>query len=570
MWGILLCSRAIAQLQPDSFELAALNEEPRDRDPGELLQRLQAEALREPRLRSERARAWREFTGSAARPLPEFGPQAEAETIRFYEWYLLERPSEVLGTTVLDALAPELLHELHESLAGVFLVEVAGGGEARLRDLQDRAKYDLALHGHRLEVGDLLVGRLYPERDGRYAVSAGAGVSRDARELAAAFERDYHNLTPQRRLAQAEIERIWFQQGPDVAGATRPIEHLEAELATLLTAAGRDPDEAESLLVALRAEARPGRVVGPFLEQLAFDSEVDLTHARDLLLEIWQHYQTRLAAAAEEPPPAARPPAAGKPLGAALAERLEEGLRNHEDLEALFDEIDRTLGDDDEPDLDDADAEDDEDGDGIEALEAAEGDLASLIQEFLWETGRDQGPDAAILAGFHDQQRTSPTPVLDLEQIGGSDLVRFLVQIYLARPAGARVQAVQAAWDTLRRFYEWAEETQGYALRPAVAEAQQAWIDQLDRVHRAGVALAGERPPGRSPGDLLRVTAVAPDHFEVAGGPRQEQWEVPLRAPGLRAGDLLVAGVRRGTHGEPEIDGIAVVLPGAVESLFGG
>jgi hypothetical protein len=284
---------------------------------------------------------------------------------------------------------------------------------------------------------------------------------------------------------------------------------------------------------------------------------------QELLLGIWNHHHAG-GGAKPAPPPAApkRRAGGGEPLGAELARRIEEGIRNGEDLEALFDEISDAVGGD-----DDADDEEDEAEPGPEP--AFEGDLGALIHEYLWETGIEDSADAATLQRFLTSQRTAPTPALDLERIPGSDLVRFLLQVYLEHPPRERVAAVRAMHDTLQRFYRWAEQTQGYDLGAAISEVQATWIDELDRVHGATVALAALPPvAGRRP-ELLRVSALLPEGIELTATTGGEPWLIPRHAPGLRVGDLVLGTLRTPPGHAAEVDSIVLVLPAAVEPLFG-
>src|SRR5262245_50396327 len=109
------------------------------------------------------------------------GPGAER---RHLEWFLLERPSETLGSVPVQAWqlgldevrasAGELKASFLQSLAGAFEVTSIVSGEGLwVRDLFTQGEHPVAEAGAlgTIEAGDLLVGRLFPAGGGTFLLS---------------------------------------------------------------------------------------------------------------------------------------------------------------------------------------------------------------------------------------------------------------------------------------------------------------------------------------------------------------------------------------------------------------
>jgi hypothetical protein len=120
--------------------------------------------------------------------------------------------------------------------------------------------------------------------------------------------------------------------------------------------------------------------------------------------------------------------------------RLDQGLAAHEDLEQLFADVEGMLG------AAAADGDDD-DGDG-----AAEGDLAPLITEYLWERGHAaETAPARVLAELLAQQRSLPVPGVYLEAIPARDFSRLLLQVYLGSTSSRRWPSASGRWPNRSR-----------------------------------------------------------------------------------------------------------------------
>lgn len=522
----------------------------------------------EPRLAAEVLRARRQFFGTGAGGAAGRGDDAAEH--RFVEWFLLERESETLGA-VPCSVPPfaEAATALQGSMAGVFLVQSSGPTGVFARDLQDDAVVELAVAGVTMAPGDLLVGRLYPTAGERWLPSVAAPLLRPGRDLAAAFGHDLDRLGLERRLQQIELEHLLLRRSGSAAPADDapqqpPLEHLEADLERLLLAA-RARHSATAISQQLAQVERPGQVVGPLLDQLAFETDVDLDRVRQILLEIWNaHRGGALGGTAVRPSAGAvsRPP--GETLGERLARTLDEGLQQKRDVGELFAQLESMAGiDGDQDDDDPAEADEvdevDEFDDGADDEENDGGDLAPLIEEYLWETGRDDTAAAPPLRLFGELQKNAPVPRTDLERIEGSDLMRLLLHVYLRALPARRAADVREAFAELGRFYDWVAATQEIERRDVLQECRGALLDQLDRLQTAGEQLSSEARPERAPG-VLQVEDVGPAGFGVRDDDGGHHWLAasPAAVRCLRVGDLVLGAL-----------GPAPAAPGAGRALAG-
>lgn len=546
-----------------------------------LLRDLLAKVEEDPGLAAELARARREFFGAdQAEYLARGTSKADRDRMdaaanRFAEWFLLERESDVLGEVPVRALAERMgrgdeAEDLEASVAGVFVVDRVAGGEVRVRDLQDERSYDLeGVRAATVSVGDVLVGRLFPLASGAYLPSQACVVEPRGRELAEAFRQDLVRLGLQRRLNQAELERVMVQSlAQQRAQPFRALERVEADLDAFLRHAGRSPQDIRRLLEALAAAERPAVVMGPLLEELAFDTNVDLELARRLLLEAWNAYHARGRAPAPAPrpaPPEPDPPiaGAGPTLGSDVAARIERGLARGQDVEDVFAEVEGMLG---------VDPSEDEDEDAAALDPFTIGDLEPLVYEYLWETATEDTAGGRALRRLVEMQHEAPVPKTNLEYLEAEDLTRFLLQVYLQSPPEQRHAAVAAAHDTLHSFFAWGEATQDFRLQPTLQECDRAFYDHVERLAAASLALsstvrprAGERP------QLFRVLAVGDTGTEVLLIQSEENLLLPGPA-GLAArlhpGDLLLGLLDRSGKA-PRLHGMVVAMPGSVERMLG-
>ncbi len=552
-----------------------------------------ARALAEdPRLHAEVLRARREFFGGDATPGPALRGAADTAEHRFAEWFGLERESETLGVVPCE-VSPfaEVASDIAGSVAGVYLVLGGADGTVQARDLQDDSVLDLGVPAGSLVLGDMLVGRLFPQHGDEWTPSTAAAIFRPGQDLAEAFRRDVRRLGLDRRLQQVELEHLLLRrtdQGPSpTSGGPRhlPLEHLEAELDKLLKA-GRSTVTATAVSARLELASRPGPVMGPLLEELAFASNVDLDVCRQLLLQIWNSYHSEQASTVEvASAPSSEPP--GETLGERLVRTLDEGLRCKRDVEELFAQIERMAGlepgtsDEDEnphdaedADADAEDAEEDEEQAFGEERDGSTGDLDPLVQEYLWETGRDRDAAAAPLRLWVELQSNSALPHTDLEFVTGTDLMRLLLHVYLAALPTERAAAVQSAFAEVQRFYAWAASIQEIDLRDVLAECQGPLLEHVERLQAAGLALSTATPTKTRPG-ILQIDDLGPQGFGVSDDDGGHHW---LIASGtalacLRVGDLVLGALAPATASGAStkgrsLVGLVVVLPVDARALM--
>jgi hypothetical protein len=547
----------------------------------------------EPRLLAEIQRARRDFFGNkAGRADP--GPAADASEHRFAEWFALERECDTLGgvPAELPRYAAEA-QDLGGSLVGVFLVTVVTKVGVTGKDLQDGEAIDLRVPADSLRVGDLLVGRLYPAATGAFVPSTAASVFRPGAELAQAFQRDMQRIELERRLWQIEIEHLMLRRPDQAKSPTSdneppvPLEHLEADLERLLQTADSELSAA-AISQQLADTARAGQVMGPLLDELAFDTDIDLDAVRKLLLQIWNaHHDEPPAAAAPTSEPDSHPGPPGETLGERLVRTLDEGLQQKRDVGELFAQLERMAGiepdaaeddllaagadgDDDEERDEIVAASDEDDGDGVAEADGDEfsGDLLPLVEEFLWETEQGERPMAATLRAFAALPGNAPVPHTDLEGLTAGDVMRFLLHVYLGAAADERARAVVAAHRCVTEFFGWAEATQEVALQPVLAACQGQLLEQVQRLETAGLLLSTAKQAGLRPG-ILQVDEVGPDGFGVRDDHGEDHW-VGAPTPALRElrpGDLLLAAMQPGPKGR-QLAGPVIVLPADARALM--
>lgn len=538
-----------------------------------------AELASDPAMAAELTRARREFLGGAP-----VRPDSAADA-RFCEWFVTERDSDVLGdipARVVGGVPEDVREALLDSVCGLFLVAGAGH-EVRLRDVITDDDLNMPADP-RLALGDVLMGRLYPVDDGLVSPSPLVTVIRDGAALVEAVRSDLARADLARRLSQAEVEAVLHLGTPEAAarGAqdaaaepeddvaeedSLPPEHYEERLAELLG----DPDEldvtAADISRALAASPNSaGAVIGPLLEQFAFETAADLGVLHQTLVELWNAHRkaphTTKAVPTPEPTRQAQrddiDDLDGPGLGAAIARRLEQGAAAHEDVEKLFGDIESVLGAEDED-------EDDDD------WNRPDGDLDPLVTEFLWERDHAAGSAAAtVLAAFLEQQNALPVPGVYLEAITPNEIARFLLQTYLSTPPGQRAARVGATFAVLSEFFVWAEDTQEYALTATIETCRREVAEPLSRTARASLALstATEVVAGRR-AQVHRVLRIEAGEVEVVGDNDAPVWlDLQDAASMLRVGDILLAGLEPNGHGGAQVDGLAVVLPAGASSLI--
>jgi len=539
------------------------------------VERLADRLASDPHLRTEMQRARREFF-----PTPTAGAGSTAE-LRFREWFVCERESELLGAVPLTLpIAGDDADDLADSQAGLWLVQHAADGAASGRDLQDDTVVDFVVPPGTLQAGDLVVGRLFAMGAGRCVPSIAAAIFRPGAELAQAFARDLERLQLDRRLLQVELEHLLLQRPGQVARqqtegpTTPPLEHLEADLEALLRRTTTELDGAE-LSQRLAVAVRPGSVIGPVLDELAFDTDVDLDAVRALLLQIWNAHHPEEASVVDAAPEPSTAP--GESLGERLARTLDEGLAQKRDVGDLFAQLERMAGiepeADDEADRDDGVGEDEAAATGRvghDDQEEPTGNLVPLVEEYLWETERVDDPAAGPLRLFARLQQNAAVPHADLEAITPTDILRSLLHIYLGAPPDQRAAAVRFAFTQLRAFCAWAETTQELQLGGVLDGVRGALLEQLDRLQAAGQALSTPAAAGTRAG-IVTIDEIGSDGFGASDDDGDDHWlaVAPQALAWLRVGDLVLGALQPARTGVREtLAGLVVVLPADARSLI--
>jgi hypothetical protein len=498
----------------------------------EALEALLEQALAIPACRDEHRRARISFADGRA-------PAASLDR-RADEWFLLERHSQALGGVPIElalhgglALHGELaLGEGHrEALAallgsqnGIFEVSgVEAGQGVWVRDLLTGGEYalDEPLGSRSLENGDLLAGRLFPVGDGLHRVSRAAGVFRSA-PLREALRRDLERARSMRRgllrLAGPELERMLFEPSSAEEGA-----RCLAEARQVL--AGLPEPEVEAIFERLRREPFDGRVLpgasdvlGDVLSELAFDTSVDLEAARAALLALWPHLGNEGGNSGSGEPEAVNGVGDAAPRRPSPREAMaafDRGRREGRDLEELFRELERDL----ELDPDPAEV-------GDEAREPADderapdfpGVVGAVVEEYLWELGRERGAEAQRERALLGRLSTFAAPIGLFEELDGPALSLFAAVWLPERGELSGADEARALLAALRDFCAWVETAHEVPLAAAYAEHVAPLEEALPRIAEANRLLAraphaADRAADRAA--WFAITAVAPGHLAL-------------------------------------------------------
>ncbi len=482
-------------------------------------------------------------------------PTDPARAERFLEWFLLEREgSGGNGAPVRRWLAagcggfdePGIVESLCRSFCGVFRVEALGGDRIECRDALQRGTVTILLPrtAHRAVVGDTLVGRLFP-------VGEGLWMATDSIELfrGDAIYKAYETETLARKakggpdtplsMSGLEIEKLLGLSGhTEVKGVLE----LERELGEFL---GDSPElpTVEELSAALREVESPGRVLGPFLEALAFHTKLDIGEGQRLGLELWNAHRS---AAPERRPGAAResdrapqpPPRTGRgddpDLGPRLLAELEAGEARGEEKASLFARLERMAG------L----APEAEDPLGavprrIEWRTEEAGNLLPLYEEWVWEGEREgtRGSEACR-SWIAEARKAGAEAIEDLDRSRAAEAFRVLA---LSRGPGAMADIA----GEVSRFARWLVDTQELRAPFPLDEVGEALRGDFLRIHALREAL--ERGSFYEDSEALRASP--PRSWRVRGRSENgEEWLLDAgghraRLPGfldLAVGDLCL------------------------------
>ncbi|MEZ5989602.1 MAG: hypothetical protein R3F30_10825 [Planctomycetota bacterium] len=478
---------------------------------------------------------------------PEAGPDRDRAAQRFLEWFALERrvgqgagaPVHAflaLGCPGLDQDAVASVHALADSFVGVFRVDELDAEALEVEDTvtQERFQVRLPRGDRRPEAGDTLIGRLapVPGEPGWFATDA---VERlPGNELYTALRDDAERARLEQgldrlpALTQLEVERLlWARPG---AEAPQTVAALERELAALLAGAeGAELPSPAEVRAAFAAAETPGQVIGPLLELLAFHTDVDLDRARRVLLELSNVWTTTRPA--DEDADVGDIPV--EDLGSRLVAELEAGEQRGEDLEQLFDRLERMI-------------DGTSSGPGIEGPPPEirwetedRGELDGLLEEFAWDLGRQgRGPSPASLErlrGFVDRCRAGGRVELQAVDVGA--LAACLIEAY----GRGDHDACRALLQDLSAFEDWLRDEQELALGTSVAAFAARLEADIVRLARATAdlstsngATSATRPGSwrvEDGGDGLRLVGPR-GTLEVEGTADLEPGDLVLGSPG--------------------------------------
>jgi len=484
--------------------------------------------------------------------------RAQAER-RHLEWFMLERPCEALGavpavawqepwSALVGEPVEELASALLESVPGAFEVTSVVSGEGFwVRDLFTGGEHPVAearVAGS-FAAGDLLVGRLYPTESGVYFVSPAVTLFRSA-PLLAAVRRDLEGMRRARRgvlrIQQLELEHLFHTGALAESARPKPAEG-RARAREALAAMGLETRAIERVLARVARGARAGdaRTVTEVMNELAFETPVELASARLVLAELWDIERAALAG-----DPGAS--SAGADAEAALA-AFDEGRARGKDLESLFHELERSLGLEDEAEGDEEDP----------VAPDFPGVVGAMVEEFLWDVGREEGPERA-----HELEplRLLGKYAADVglfEELGVTRLLDFSARWLLDESGLVEEREAQRLLDALAAFCRWSEERHEVKLWSPFERdfaSLRAAVARHLRLRRAA-------PHGPGKGVVYEVKAIADGTAMLRSRSGDEQ-SVPLteaQVVELEPGDV----VRLAQRGRQSFVGAG--YPGALAKL---
>lgn len=475
------------------------------------------------------------------------GPEAQ----RFLEWFALERRADGTGGPPIIAFAnagcPGLaaplrpfVEALAESRVGVFAVREADDQVFEAEEAVTGVAYRIwmPLEEGRVAVGGTLAGRVARIPDPLTEDEVWLCTdSTEAFASLALFEA-YGEEARRSRLAgkEPQLQQLELEQvlRNTALGAPERIGDLEAECARYLAEAGATAHSlpgVDELSYALSTTTSPGSVIGPFLEEVAFHSELDLETGQRLCLRLWNAHKAGDAMSLSEPKAdveeaAPQPPrVVPERLGQHVLEELEEGLVRGEDIEGLFGRLE-SIVEDAAPTV----------GEPEEAKWQTEdqGDLAALSAEYLWERERGNQPmarpDQERLRGLvklFEQRGSSVLEALDEE-----DLAAVLVDPW---SRGDLVAAV-AIVDCLAGLIAWAERVHHLSPRLEASSIVPLVEEERQRTEALAQRLESEAVDGGKLGSW-RVTEHSEDAWRLEC--ENEALCLPSDLP-LRVGDLIL------------------------------
>lgn len=521
----------------------------------DFFQRIAGHLEADPAWQSELAASRRDF-------FPAGAPHEDGEAARrrHLEWFLLERtdahgPELALERAIrawmpdLDASGDEWVAGLRQTHVGVLEVTGIQPGEGLwLRDLGGRGEFPVAEQAASrfVQVGDIIAGRLFPIGGGVHRLSSASAFHRDARILEALredFERARSEKRGVLRVGQREIESMFF--GGSAGAETDAVD----EARRLLVDSGVEPEAVEVFFEDLaqapfdedRLVHGAQDVLSEILDELAFESAVDLDAARRALLAAWAQLARRGPGDGPSLTPReqadARAPNPHSDVARAVA-RFEERRRAGEPVAQLLDELERdlALGDDTE-----RGAGPDAEGDPILDFP---GVVGAMVEEFLWETSTQHGPEASsVHANLRDLGRSAEN-VGVFENLRGRDLLVYAGWWLPENGTLGGADDARARISSLAVFCRWAEAEHEVLLHTEFHETLARLGTSLPRVAEANQRRT--RGARRDEGELYEILRLDGGVARVrsrAGTDRDASIEPDLAA-WLRPGDRVRGSLR--------------------------
>jgi len=450
----------------------------------------------------------------------------EAARRRHLEWFLFERTDAAGPELAIERVAaqwpvetglgePDAMDALRLTHVGILEVTSVVPGEGLwLRDLGGRGDFPIsdAEASQLIEVGDLIAGRLFPLQDGVYRMSSSAAFHRDARlveALRADFDRARKDRRGVLRVGQREIEAMFF-----AGTAPVPLVDPVAAARTLLLESGVEEEIAvgwlEDLAQAPFDEDRllhgAQDVMSDILDEIAFESAVDLEAARRALLAAWAELARRGPGRGKSITPAAPPNAPAMPAAdvARAVELFEERRRAGQPITQLLDDLERNLA------LGEGDSESDLDGDPTPDFP---GVVGAVVEEFLWEVGQSQGPRAIEAhANLRDLGRAAEH-VGVFENLRGRDLLVYAGWWLPETGTLGGSDDARQRLASLSAFCHWAEAEHEVALQTEFGGTLDQLATSLPRIAEANQRKT--RGARRDEGELYEIVALTGEDARV-------------------------------------------------------
>jgi len=490
------------------------------------------------------------------------GARAAGAERRHLEWFLLERPSAALGAVPAQAWADQLGTGASD-LSAAFLQSLPGAFELTslvadegfwVRDLFTHGEHPVTegKAGAALEVGDLLVGRLYPAGGGAFLLSPAVSLFRN-RELLAAVRADLEQMRLARRgvlrVQQLELERL-FHSPPAAGAAAANLEDTRAEARQALVGLGLDAEQVAEVLTNVHGAAltNDGQVFIEILNRLAFDTGIDLASARLVLTTLWHSERTSAPASLQQEDGGPRDPRSA-------LEAFDRGRAEGKDLELLFRELERDLGVDEESD------EGEDEGESAEDLVAPDfpGVVGAMVEEFLWDSAREGGEERAHTLSSLRLLSEYASEIGVFEELNSSRLLDFSARWLLDESGLSEASELVAVMDALAAFCKWCEEDHDFTLWSQFGST----LDSIRRSIPRHTSLRARLAAGRGAGahrvvSLSRGTAVV----HANDGRETSLALSPLDFADLRDGDLVRLA---GPAGQPVL---GATYPAELAELF--